>query len=126
MKNDSVVGLVSGTIFRVVVVIFAVFYIYRGANVCYDYGYRIFMEPAMTTGEGRSIMVTVTPNMSPRDIGKLFEQKGLVRDGHLFMLQYYCSEYKKDVKAGAFELSTSMTAEEMMAVMAGNVEEEKS
>ena len=56
--------------------------------------------------------------MSASDIGNLFESKGLIRDARLFTLQYYLSEYRKDVKPGIFDLSTAMTAEEMMAAMA--------
>lgn len=114
----SVIGAVLGAIFRVAVVIFAVYAIYNGATLAYDYGYRIFTEPAVSAGEGRTITVSITEDMSPADIGELFETKGLVRDGRLFMLQYYLSEFRKDVGAGTFELSTSMTAEEMMEAMA--------
>lgn len=114
----SVVSAVLGAIFRVTVVIIAAYVIYHGAMLAYDYGYRIFTEPAVSAGEGRTITVTVTKDMSPSDIGKLFESKGLVRDGRLFMLQYYLSEFQADVEPGVFELSTSMTAEEMMEAMA--------
>lgn len=114
----SVVGAVLGAIFRVAVAIFSVYVIYNGATLAYDYGYRIFTEPAVSAGEGRKITVSITEDMSPADIGELFETKGLVRDGRLFMLQYYLSEFQKDVGPGTFELSTSMTAEEMMEAMA--------
>lgn len=114
----SVVGAVAGMIFRVGVVIFAAYTIYNWAFLAYDYGYRIFTEPAVSAGEGRTITVTVTKDMSPADIGELFESKGLVKDGRLFMLQYYLSEFQEDVEPGVFELSTSMTAEEMMEAMA--------
>lgn len=124
MKTGSVIGAVCGTILRVAVVIFAVYAIYHGAALCYDYGYRIFAEPAVSAGEGRTVTVAVTSEMSASDIGKLLESKGLVRDARLFTLQYYLSEYKADVKPGIFELSTSMTAEDMMAVMAADTEEE--
>lgn len=122
MKTGSVVGAVCGAIFRVAVVVFAVFAIYRGATLCYDYGYRIFTEPAVSAGEGRTVTVAITSEMSSTDIGRLLEDKGLVRDGKLFALQYLLSEYKKDVKPGVFELSTAMTAEEMMELMAAETE----
>lgn len=125
MKTGSIVGAVCGAIFRVVVAVFAVFLIYRGAAVCYDYGYRIFTEPAISSGEGRTVTVAVTAEMSVSDIGNLLQTKGLVKDARLFILQYYLSEYRKDVKPGVFELSTAMTAEEMMAVMAGDSEEDE-
>lgn len=117
MKSGNVVMAVFGTIFRVVVAILAVFLIYKGAMLCYDYGYRIFTEPAISSGEGRTVTVTVTEDMSASDIGELFESKGLVKDARLFTFQYYLSEFRADVKPGTFELRTSMTAEEMMEAM---------
>ena len=117
MKIGSVIAAVFGAIFRVVVAVFAVYVIYNGALLCYDYGYRIFTEPAVSAGEGRTVTVAITEDMSPADIGRLFESRGLVRDGRLFMIQYYLSEFRADVKPGIFELSTSMTAEEMMEAM---------
>ncbi|MCM1540407.1 MAG: aminodeoxychorismate lyase [Blautia sp.] len=118
----SVIGAVFGVIFRVCVVLFAVHIIYNGAMLAYDYGYRIFTEPAVSAGEGRNITVSITADMSPVDIGELFETKGLVRDGKLFVIQYYLSEFQKDVGPGTFELSTSMTVEEMMEAMADATE----
>lgn len=120
MRPINIVSAVAGIVIRVVITILVVYVIYRGSSLCYEYGYRVFAEPAMTTGEGRTVTVTVTKEMSPLEIGKLFESKGLVRDARLFMLQYYFSEYYKDVKPGTFELSTRMTAEEMMEVMAAS------
>ena len=117
MKTGSVRGAVLGAIFRVAAAIAAVYIIYQGALLCYDYGYRVFTEPAVSAGEGRTVTVAVTEDMSPADIGRLMENKGLVRDGRLFTIQYYLSEYRKDVGPGIFELSTSMTAEEIMAAM---------
>lgn len=117
MRIGSVVAAVFGAIFRVVAVVFIAYAIYRGSLICFDYGYRIFTEPAVSAGEGRAVTVAITEEMSPADIGRLFESKGLVRDGRLFMLQYYLSEFREDVGPGIFELRTSMTAEEMMEAM---------
>ena len=116
------IAAVLGAKLRVVLAVAAVYVIYRGALLCYDYGYRIFTEPAVSSGEGRTVTVAITEEMSPADIGRLFESKGLVKDGRLFMLQYYLSEFREDVGPGVFELSTSMTAEEMMEAMANATE----
>lgn len=118
MKTGNLITAVVGAVLRVAAVIVIVFLVYRGAVTCYDYGYRIFAEPAMSTGEGRTVTVTITENMSPQEIGTLFLSKGLIRDDKLFVLQYYLSEFKDDVKPGVFELTTAMTVEEMMEVMA--------
>ena len=123
MKVTSIIAAVAGAIFRVVAAVAVVYLIYQGAGICYDYGYRIFTEPAMTVGEGRTVTVSITEDMSALEIGELLESRGLVRDAKLFVLQYYLSEYIKDVKPGTFELSTAMTVEDMMAVMAETDEE---
>ncbi len=117
MKPGNVIISVVGAVFRMAVIVFAVYVIYRGALICYDYGYRIFTEPAVSSGEGRTVTVAITEGMSASEIGHLLENKGLIRDAKLFVLQYYLSEYRKDVRPGVFELNTSMTVEEMMAAM---------
>lgn len=125
MDAKKLVSAVLGTILKVIVAIAVIFVVYTGASTCYDYGYRIFTEPAVALGEGRTVTVTVTKEMSPLDIGESFLEKGLVRDAKLFALQYLFSEYYKEVQPGTFELSTSMTAEEMMEVMAAPAGEEE-
>lgn len=124
MKPGNIILSVVGAIIRAAVIVLAVYAIYRGALLCYDYGYRIFTEPAVSAGEGRTVTVAVTEDMSASDLGHLLENKGLIRDSRLFVLQYYLSEYLKDVKPGIFELSTSMTVEEMMEVMSQGEEDD--
>lgn len=123
MKSGKLIGAVLAAILKAAAAVIVIFLIYKGAVLCYDYGYRIFAEPAMTTGEGRLVTVQVTEDMTPAQIGDVFQEKGLIRDSDLFVLQYYFSEFRKDVKPGAFELSTAMTVEEMMEVMAAPTEE---
>jgi len=126
MKATSIVGAVAGLIFRVAAAVVVVYLIYQGAIISYDYGYRIFTEPAMSSEDGaRTVSVTVTSDMSPWDIGELLENRGLVRDGRLFALQFYLSEYYKDVGPGVFELNTAMTAEDIMAAMVQEKPEEE-
>ena len=125
MKAINIIGAAAGAIFRVVAAIAIVYVIYQGVGICYDYGYRIFTESAVSTGEGRTVTVSITEDMSPWEIGELFESRGLVRDAKLFTLQYYLSEYFKEVGPGTFELNTAMTAEDMMAAMVVEKEEEE-
>ena len=117
MKAGNLIVAVFGAILKIVLAIAAIFIIYRGALRCYDFGYRIFTEPAMSAGEGRAVTVTLKPDMSALEIGEMMESKGLTRDSKLFALQYLCSEYKEDVAPGTYEVRTSMTAEEIMADM---------
>lgn len=123
MKSGKLILAVLGAIMKVVVVIVAVMLIYQGATTCYDYGYRIFTEPAVSIGTGRTVTVTVSEDATAMELGELFASKGLVKDAKLFALQYLFSEYREDMIPGTYELSTAMTAEEMMEVMATPVDD---
>ncbi len=75
---------------------------------------------------GKDVTITVPLDFSAKELAELFEEKGLTRDWMLLFLQYYGSEYREDMVGGTYTLNTSMTAEEMFAVMAGATEEEDS
>ncbi len=79
MKAANLAGAVLGAILKVAFAVIVVYLVYTGASTCYDYGYRIFTEPAISSGEGRKITVTLTSDMSATEIGNTLQEKGLVR-----------------------------------------------
>lgn len=127
MKTNYVgiiIGIV-GAVVRAFLVILVIYGIYRGALIAYDYGYRVFAEEPISSGQGRTVSVTIVDDMSASEMGAYFVDKGLIRDKNLFIIQYNLSEYKKDILPGVYDLSTAMTAEEMLKVLAGKAEPEE-
>lgn len=118
MKSERLIGVVISAILKLIVAVVVVYAVYQGAMTCYNYGYRIFTEPAVSSGTGRVVTITLKEDATATELGELFAEKGLVRDAKLFALQYMFSEYRKDLIPGTYDLSTAMTAEEMMEVMA--------
>ena len=115
MNTKKIVAFVSSSVFKVIVFAAVVMLTVKTAYTAYDYGYRIFQEPPMsTTGAGREVNVSISENMDPREMGEMLLQKGLIRDANLFVLQYHLSEFKKDLLAGEYTLSTAMTVVEML------------
>ena len=91
--------------------------IYGAVRLCslsYDYGYRLFTEPAMEEEPGRDVLFQVKEGMSGRDVSRLMEEKGLVRDANLFYVQIVLSDYKDAIKPGVYTLNTSMEPKELM------------
>ena len=117
MDSREIVESVFSIAFKIVLVVVAAMFIYKYAVVAYDYGYRIFSEQPMTSGEGRKVEVPITEDMDVKEIGQVLENKGLIRDANLFRMQERLSENHGKIQPGLYELSTSMTAEEMIAVM---------
>jgi len=117
MKTTDVIVAVCGTIIKIALTIVLVVLIYRGALKAYEYGYRIFQEPPVSSGEGYTITVKITEDMSVKEMGKMLADKGLIRDENLFVFQYLFSEFREDLLPGEHDLSTAMTVEEMMEEM---------
>lgn len=108
-------------------VMLALLVIYFSVQLCknaYDYGYRVFTEPAVAESPGEDIMVQIKEGMSGKEIGEMLEEKGLVEDGQLFNVQLKLSAYKDRMKPGVYTLNTSMTAKEMMVTIANKAEQE--
>jgi len=124
MKVRDIVLTVCETILKIAIIVVIGMFIYRGALLAYDYGYRIFEEAPMSEGEGREVVITIPEGMSAKEMGELLYMKGLIRDEKLFRIQYFLSEFKEDLLPGTFTLRTNMTVEEMLKAMTVNPEEE--
>ena len=121
MKVDKMVIKTLTTVLKVVLAVVVVMFVYKGATLAYDYGYRVFAEEPVDAAPGMDMDVVVEDGMGPKEIGIMLESRGLIKDGTLFYLQNILSKYKDDLKAGTYTLNTSMTTEEMMAVISGEV-----
>ncbi len=113
-----------GFIVRASILAIAVLVIFRTGQKAYDFGFRIFTEEAMSPAPGRDVAVTIVPGDSTMDVGKMLEEKGLIRDYKLFYVQKKCSVYDADIKPGFYTLNTSMTAEDMFGIIAGKKDTE--
>lgn len=117
-KILSIVGNIFDAVINILLVVAIAYVVYKGAILCYDYGYRIYTEEPVSAGTGKEVTVTIPVDFTAKELGQLFEDTGLSRDHILFTLQYYASEYRENVKGGTYTLSTSMTAEEMFESIA--------
>ncbi len=117
MKAKQLTISFLGTVIRAVALILVVLFIYKAGVKAYDFGFRIFTEEPMTAEPGRDIEVTITQGDSDGDVGRMLEEKGLVRDAQLFFIQKLLSQYTGDIQPGVYTLNTSMTAEEMFSIL---------
>ena len=125
MNSKEIVGSVFGMAFKIIAALLIVMFVYKYAFLAYDYGYRIFGEQPITSGEGRTVTVTIPEGADAKKVGEILETKGLIRDAQLFVIQEMISDYHGAILPGEFELNTSMTAEEMLAVLSTVPEEEE-
>ena len=118
MNIKEILGTTVQIIVKVAIFAIIIMYVFRAAVAAYDYGYRVFTEEAVSTGEGRIISVSIEGSQSVLDVGNMLQEKGLIRDGKLFVIQELLSENHVNIQPGVYDLSTSMTAQEMLEVIA--------
>ncbi len=123
MEGKEVAGAIFGTMIKIVVVAIVVMFVYRYSVMAYDFGFRLFGEEPMTQGDGVNISVTISEDESVQKIADMLVDNGLIRDADVFVVQERLSDYHGKLGAGTYELNTSMTVEEMLAIM-GESEEE--
>ena len=89
--------------------------LYRIGIQCYDFGYRVYTEPAVSESDHTDVLVQITEDMDAKDLADVLEEKHLVRDSRLFFLQEKLSGYK--LVPGVYTLNPSMTPSELMKGM---------
>ena len=124
IKAGYLIGAAVETIVKVVVVAAVVVFVFRGAKQAYEFGYKVFADEPVSISGGRTITVGISDNMSTNDIAQMLEEKGLIEDARLFVVQELLSAYHGEITPGIYDLSTAMTAQEMLAIM--SVPEEES
>lgn len=125
MNGKYLVGAVIETVIKVIVIAVVVMFVFRTATSAYDFGYKVFADKPVSVSGGRTITVGIAEDASVRDIAQMLEEKGLIEDARLFVVQELLSAYHGEILPGIYDLSTSMTAEEMLAVMSTPAEESK-
>ena len=95
--------------------------LYEVGLKCYDFGYRVYTEPAVSQDGGTEALVQITEDMGTKELAATLEEKGMVRDQRLFYFQAKLSGFK--LQPGVYKVSSAMTARELMAAMTP-VEEE--
>ena len=92
------------------------FYLGRQA---YALGHEAFDEKPVDIGEGRTVVVTITDDMSTYQIGRMLRAEGLLTESALaFWLQELISEYHNQLLPGTYALKTSMTTQDMFPILA--------
>ena len=123
MKARYLITAAVETIIKVVVLAAVVVFIVRGASKAYDFGYRVFADEPISVSGGRKITVGISENMSVKDIALMLEEKGLIEDADLFVVQELLSAYHGELRPGIYDLGTDMTATQMMEIMSASGQE---
>ena len=112
------------TIVKIVILAAVVVFVFRTSTQAYDFGYRVFADEPMSVSGGRTITVGIAEDASLKEIANMLEEKGLIEDANLFIVQELLSAYHGKILPGIYDLSTDMKAEQMLEMLSTSTEEE--
>ena len=123
MNLKQLFGAMSATVFKIcitAVVVLAVFYLSVSA---YDFGYAVFADEPVSTGEGNVVSVVITEDKDSMEVAKLLESKGVIADAKIFYVQEMLSDTTGGIQPGVYELNSNMNSAEILAVITAETEE---
>ena len=124
MKVRYLIGAVIEATIKVIVLAAVVMFVFRASTAAYEFGYRVFADAPVSVNGGRTITVGIAQDADISDIAQMLEEKGLIEDARRFVVQELLSSYHGKIRPGIYDLSTSMTADEMLSVMAAPADDE--
>ncbi|MDE6963306.1 MAG: endolytic transglycosylase MltG [Lachnospiraceae bacterium] len=124
MKVKYLIITMLETIVKIVILAAVVVFVFRASTQAYDFGYRVFADEPVSSSGGRTITVGIAEDASLKDIAQMLEEKGLIEDSKLFIVQEMLSAHHGKILPGIYDLSTDMKAEQMLEIMSTSAEEE--
>lgn len=114
---------IGTAVVKIIVVVLLIRLVVGAASEAYAFGYRIFSEEPVSSEPGIVYTVELSEETTPKQVAQALEDYGLIRDKDLFYVQYLVSPHKGELMPGNYELSTAMTAEQMLEIMSSSYEE---
>ncbi len=124
MNLKQLFGAMSATVFKIcitAVVVLAVIFLSVSA---YDFGYAVFADAPLSTGEAQPVSVVITEDKDTMEVAELLESKGIIADAKIFYVQEMLSDTTGGIQPGVYELSPTMNAAEILAAITAKMEEE--
>ena len=121
MKKQKITYPALFRIIKLLLAVVVVMIVYIGALTAYDFGYRLFAEKPVSVAPGQEMVVTIEEGMGTGAVAEMLEAQGIIRDATIFKVQNKLSHYSSGFLAGTYTLNTSMTNDEIMAVLSGEV-----
>ena len=97
--------------------------VYLGQTT-YRYTHAVFSEAAMEEKPGRNVKITIPEDVSAKKFAEVLEKNGLIENATVLQIQMKMASFGETVKAGTYELNTSMKPGEIFEILSETNEDE--
>ncbi len=118
MTTQKALVRVASICLRVIVFVAVVLGLVYLGQTTYRLTHAVFREEALEEAPGRDVKIKLNEDVSVKKIAEVLEENELIEDSLVFIVQMKMSGFDGPVKAGSYELNTSMIPSEMLKVLA--------
>ena len=123
MTTQKAVMRVASICLKVIIFIVIVLGIVSLGQTTYRYTHAVFSDAALEEEPGKLVRVKIPEDVNGKQLAKVLEENGLIEDVNVFVIQMKMADFGETVKAGTYELSTSMPPSEMFKILSSNGDE---
>ena len=123
MTTQKAVMRVASICLKVIVFIVIILGIVSLGQTTYRYTHAVFSDAALEEEPGKLVRVKIPEDVNGKQLAKVLEENGLIEDANVFVIQMKMADFGETVKAGTYELSTSMPPSEMFKILSSNGDE---
>lgn len=120
-KAAMQVGSICLKVAILVLIVLGIIYL---GQTTYRYTRAVFSDEAFEEEPGKNVKVKISEDISAERLAEVLEENGLVEDSKVFQIQMKMSGFGNTVKAGEYELNTSMSPSEMFKILSETNEDE--
>ena len=102
---------------HVIIYAFVIFLVYRAAVFAYDYSYNVFGDPVVSKYDTQTVTVVVEDGESAAQVARKLKSAGLIKYESAFVIRVRLEEVGDKIMPGTFELSPSMSTEEILHIL---------
>ena len=125
MNTRKAVLRVGGICLRVAVFILICLGLVSLGRTTYRYTHAVFSEEAYEEAPGRTVRLNIPEDVSSKRLAQVMEDNELIEDAGVLRVQMKMTDFQDTVKAGTYELNTSMTPREMFKILSETNEDQK-
>lgn len=112
------IGLgLTESVIHIVVYILIIFIFIRVATLAYDFSYQVFGNPAMSRYNEETVQIDIPEGSTVSDVSRTLADHDLVKYSLAFSLRMRLSKLSDSIQPGSYEMSRTMTADEIMSMI---------
>ena len=117
MNTRQAVIRVGSICLKVAVFVLICFGLVSLGQTTYRYTHAVFSEEALEEAPGKDIRINIPEDVSIGRFAQVLEENGVIEDAKIFKLQMKMADFGNTVKAGTYDLNTSMTPSQMFKLL---------